>query len=84
MKIQCDKVRFIVEMPGPQDVTAVQQLVDIVTYLSKFVPRLTEITGPLRELARQDTDWTWGPALKKAFKQINDAVSSTCYSTEVL
>ena len=62
LKIQSDKVRFIVEMPEPEDVAAVQQLVDMVTYLSKFVPRLTDIMGPLRELARQDIDWTWGPA----------------------
>ena len=31
---------------------------------------------PLRELTRPYTDWTWGPAQKKAFKQIKDADSS--------
>ena len=76
LKIQPDNVRAIVEMPEPEDITAVQRLVGVVTYLSKFVPRLTEITGPLRDLTRQDTDWTWGPAQKKAFKQVKDAVSS--------
>ena len=76
LKIQPDNVRAIVEMPEPEDITAVQRLVGVVTYLSKFVPRLTEITGPLRELTRQDADWTWGPAQKKAFKQVKDAVSS--------
>ena len=57
LKIQPDKVRAIVEMLEPGDVTAVQRLVGMVTYLSKFVPRLTEIMAPLRELTRQDTEW---------------------------
>ena len=52
-----DKVHAIVEMPEPVDVAAVQRLIGMVTYLAKFVPRLTELTVPLRELAHQDTYW---------------------------
>ena len=48
----------------------------MVTYLPKFVPRLTEFTVPLRELAHQDTEWEWGHVQKEAFKKIRDAVSN--------
>ena len=38
----------IVEIPEPEDASAVQRLVGMVTYLSKFVTRLSEIMVPLR------------------------------------
>ena len=69
-------MRAIVVMPEPEDVTAVQPLVGMVTYLTKFVPRLTELTVPLCELVHQDTEWEWGHVEKEALKKIKDAVSN--------
>ena len=53
------KLRAILEMPAPENVAAVQQLLRIAQYLSKFLPHLSEIKTPLRDLTRQDVEWTW-------------------------
>ena len=56
------KVQAIQKMPPPRDVAAVQCLLGLAQYLSKFLPHISELTKPLRELTKKDVVWTWGPA----------------------
>ena len=71
------KVQAIMEMPQPDDVAAIQRLLGLAQYLSKFLPHLSDITKPLRELTQKDTEWTWGPAQQNALETLKKAVSST-------
>ena len=71
------KVQAIVEMPPPSDVTAVQRLLGLAQYLSKFLPHLSDITKPLRELTQKDVAWTWDPQQQQALEKLKRAVSST-------
>ena len=71
------KVRAIAEMPPPKDVTAVQRLLGLVQYLSKFLPRLSDMTKPLRELTQKDVAWVWGPPQDQALEKLKIAVAST-------
>ena len=71
------KVQAIQDMPPPQDVAAVQRLLGLAQYLSKFLPHLSDVTKPLRELTQKDTVWVWGPAQQEALKNLKTAVSST-------
>ena len=66
LKIHPDKVQAILEMPDPGDTAAIPRLIGMVTYLAKFIPRLSDITEPLRELIRHDTEWAWDHPQKKA------------------
>ena len=61
------KVQTIQEMPVPQLVPAVQRLLGLVQYLSKFLPHLADISQPLRILTQKDIDWVWEDAQQKAF-----------------
>ena len=69
------KVRAIREMPRPENVAAVQRILGMVQYLSKFLPRLSDITKPLRDLTRQDVEWHWDELQERAFEQLKEAVS---------
>ena len=71
------KVQAIMEMPKPADVAAVQRLLGLSQYLSKFLPHLSDITKPLRELTQKEVEWAWGPAQQKAWETLKKAVSST-------
>ena len=71
------KVKAIVEMPPPTDVAGVRCLLGLAQYLSKFLPHLLDLTKPLRELTRQDSQWTWDCPQKKAFEKLKEAVSNT-------
>ena len=54
-----EKIEAIVGMPEPQDKKRVQRLLGMVNYVGKFVPNLSEITLPLRELLKKDVAWHW-------------------------
>ena len=52
-------VKAIVDMPNPTDAPGVQRLLGLAQYLAKFLPHLSDITKPLRDLTRNDTEWVW-------------------------
>ena len=56
------KVRAIQDMPPPHDVAAVRRLLGLAQYLSKFLPHLSDITKPLRELTKKEVVWARDPA----------------------
>ena len=47
------KVKAIADMPPSTDVAAVQRLLGLTQYLSKFLPHLAEMTKPLRDLTQK-------------------------------
>ena len=71
------KVRAIAEMPQPEDVAGVQRLLGMAQYLAKFLPHLSDITKPLRDLTQKNVAWVWEQPQKKAFEELKEAISST-------
>ena len=71
------KVKAILGMPAPEDRAAVQRLLGMVQYLTKFLPRLAEITKPLRDLTQKDKQWQWDSPQVEALAALKEAVSST-------
>ena len=69
-------VRAITDMPPPKDVVGVQQLLGIVQYLNKFLPHLSYMTNPLRELTQKETDWIWDQPQQGALETLKQAVAS--------
>ena len=70
------KVRAIQEMPPPEDVAAIQRLLGLAQYLSKFLPHLSDMTKPLRELTQKDVEWVWSQPQQHAFNVLKKAVTS--------
>lgn len=54
LKVDPAKVRAIVDMPPPTDKLGVQCLLSLAQYLAKFLPQLSDITKPLRDLTQND------------------------------
>jgi len=71
------KVQAIMEMPPPKDVAAIQRLLGLTQYLSKFLPHLSDLTKLLRELTQKDTTWIWDHAQQHALETLKKAVTST-------
>ena len=49
----------------------------MVAYLAKFLPNLSEVTGPLRELLKDDTEWYWGSAQETSFANLKQLLANT-------
>ena len=81
-----NKVQAIQNMPFPKDVAAVQRLLGLAQYLSKFLPHLSDMTKPLRELTKKEIPWRWDTTQQQAFENLKKAVSDTpvlrCYNVQ--
>ena len=66
---------------SPEDVAGVQRLIGMTQYLSKFLPHLSDLTKPLRELAHKDTAWVWDKQQDMALEGLKKVVASAAVLT---
>ena len=50
-------------------------------YLGKFVPNLSDITAPLRELLEKDSQWYFDKVHERAFNKLKSIVTSNAVLT---
>ena len=74
LKPDPDKVKAVSEMPKPTCKQETLSLLGFVNYLAKFLPRLSEIAQPIREL-KKDARFIWSRQHDKAFEQIRKLVT---------
>ena len=71
------KVEAIKAMPPPGDREELQRFLGVVTYLSKFIPNMSQKSAPLRQLLQKDVEWSLGQAENEVFESLKTAISST-------
>lgn len=76
LKPHPEKVRAIMEMPTPNTAKDLQRFLGMVRYLSKFVPRLSELTLPLQNLLHADKAGIWDSIQQEAFNSLKSAITS--------
>ena len=74
LKPDPDKVTAIKNMPKPESKSEVLTLLGFVNYLSKFLPKLSEVSAPLRELTTEHAEFTWASQHDKVFATIQQLV----------
>ena len=57
-------------MKPPVDKAGVERLRGTVNYLSRFVPKLSDVMRLISDLTRPDVEWTWDSVHDKAFEEI--------------
>ena len=75
LKVQPERVRAIIDMPKPTDTAGVQRLLGMVQYLEKFLPHLSSVTQPLRELTQKDVEFVWQHPQEKAISELKQMLS---------
>ena len=76
LKPDSEKVKAVAEMPKPTCKQEALSLLGFVNYLAKFLPRLSEIAQPIRELTTKDAKFIWSRQHDEAFEQIKKLVTS--------
>ncbi|CAH1252634.1 RTL1 [Branchiostoma lanceolatum] len=76
LKLDPGKVAAIAKMPRPTDAQAVQRLIGFVTYLAKFLPKLSDVCEPLRKLTVKDSEFEWLDAHEKILETLKELVST--------
>ena len=71
-----EKVKAILEMPSPTNVTELRSLCGMMNYLSRFTPNLASTLKPITDLLKKDVVWNWGTPQQIAFHEAKKLVSS--------
>ena len=72
-----DKVKAVQDCKRPESKGAVRSFLGMIGYLSKFIPRYSSLTAPLRELTKKDTKFVWRDKEEAAFKELKASISRT-------
>ena len=69
------KVAAVKRMDLPEDVETMQSFLGLVNYLNRFSPHLAELSEPLREVCRQDTEFQLTKSVHVAFLKTKEEIS---------
>ena len=58
LKPDDEKVRCIVDMQPPQNLTELQSFMGMINYLNRFSPVISQISDPLRQLMKKEVPFT--------------------------
>ena len=72
-----DKVKAIIDMKPPTNVTELKGFMGMVNFMSKYVPSMSTMMSPLSMLLRKDTTWIWDTPQQRAFDDVKRAIASS-------
>ena len=71
-----NKVNIIVNIPRPVDKKGVERLLSCVTYLSRFLPKLSDVVSLLRLLTERDVTFAWLTDQEQAFNTVKQMITT--------
>ena len=71
-----EKVKAISEMPDPEDKKGIERLLGTINFLASYIPNMSDITAPIRELLKSDVIFDWQAEQKKALETIKMILTS--------
>lgn len=74
-----DKVSAVQAFRRPQDAKEMRSFLGLVNYLGKFVPNLSTISAPLREMTVKGSKFHWSNDRKEAFRLVKAALTNPTY-----
>jgi len=63
-------------MPRPEKPEDVVRLNGMVKCLSRFLPNLSDVMKPLRDLTHKDVEWCWSDAQERAWGEVKGPIAS--------
>ena len=72
--IDPNRIQAIKEMPEPNDKDSLLRFLGIVKYVGNFIPNLSELTAPLRELTKDGQPWSWTETHSKTVEILKNLI----------
>lgn len=72
-----EKVKPISELKAPKNVNELKRVLRMINYMEKYIPHLATLGGPLYELLRTKTEWTWDSAQEQAICHLKEALMTS-------
>ena len=71
-----NKISALKQMSAPTSRQELQTFLGLANYMGPFIPNLSTLTAPLRELLKESHQFDWSPAHQEAYNKIKDSISS--------
>lgn len=71
-----EKIEAIKKIEIPKNKKQLQRFLGMITYLSKFIKNMSDITDPLRKLLHNDVEWEWSYEQQASFELLKEKLSS--------
>lgn len=75
IKMDDSRVEAIKNMKITKNKNEVESLLGVFTYIAKFIPNMSDVTVPLRELIKKGTEFKWLEHHQHALEKFKDLVS---------
>ncbi|CAI6370293.1 unnamed protein product [Macrosiphum euphorbiae] len=75
MRPDNDRITAIKELGIPKNKKELQQILGTINYLRKFIPNLSEISSPYRELLKKNVIWQWTDKNTELLNKIKNLIS---------
>ena len=69
------KVKCMVDMQPPQNLTELQSFMGMINYLNQFSAVMSQISDPLRQLMKKEVPFVWQPEHQKAFQELKQVIT---------
>lgn len=70
LRIDPERVQAILEIPEPKTSKQLQVFLGTVNFVQRFIPNMSVLTEPLRELLRKDNAWVWTEKQQASFEAL--------------
>ncbi len=71
-----EKVRAVNAMKTPETVAELQTFLGFINYLAKFMPNMSEVSAPLRQLLVKSTEWHWDEEQEESFQKLKSMATN--------
>ena len=71
------RVKAVVDAREPRNAGEVRSFLGLVNFTARFIPNLSTVSAPLRQLTKNGEPFVWGPEQKKSFAEIKKRLAST-------
>ena len=75
LKASESHVEAILQMDEPQGKTELMRFNGMINYLGKYIPNLSSLNKPLRQLLEKDVAWHWTEEHRKCFQQLKEVIT---------
>lgn len=72
-----DKIDSIKKLVNPTNKTELQRMLGMINYLRSFIPNVSELTAPLRELLKKNVVWNWTQSHSKVLEDLKTIICSS-------
>ncbi|KAL1447311.1 hypothetical protein WDU94_000006 [Cyamophila willieti] len=77
VRVDEDQVASISKMERPRNKKELLRFLGITKYLSKFIPNVSNVSSPLRELSKDKSEWIWSDCHDKSFEKLKVLICSS-------